>query len=138
METPNFINVDLELSSENDLSLIASELKDRIFILDEGFSGSEFSLRFECSLNETQPEPVLKEFIKLIRTLSNEAMALLGSTTQKIVDIGFDSGNQYQFTTRISNTVLSELSSLGFEIVITIYPQSCRETTKWQNEFKKY
>ncbi len=122
METPNFINVDLELSSENDLSLIANELKGRIFILDEGFSGSEFSLRFECSLNETQPEPVLKEFIKLIRTLSNEAMALLGSTTQKIVDIGFDSGNQYQFATRISNTLLNELSSLGFEIVITIYP----------------
>ncbi len=122
METANFINVDLELSSDNDLSLIASELKGRVFILDEGFTGSEFSLRFECSLNETQPEPVLKEFIKLIRTLSDEAMALLGSTTQKIVDIGFDSGNQYQFTTRISNAVLNELSSLGFEIVITIYP----------------
>jgi hypothetical protein len=124
MEKPNFINVDLELSSDKDLSLIATELKSHIFILEEGFNGSEFILRFECSLNKTKPEPVLKEFIRLIHALSAEATALLGSTTQKIFDVGFDSGHHHQFTASISNAVLHELSSLGFEMVITIYPTS--------------
>jgi len=124
--SPSFINIDLELCAEDDLYLIAQEWGDQVMVLYYGENKADkhgFQLIVECSCTIELPEAVLQAFLDLLKKLSPEAQQLLAQCDKKILDIGYDSGNDGRVITHpISNQILSELSQFGFYIHLTIYP----------------
>lgn len=124
--SPTFINIDLELCAEEDLYLIAQEWGDQVMILYYGENRADkhgFELIVECSCDVELPEAVLQTFLDLLKTLSPEAQQLLARCHKKVLDIGYDSGNDGRVITHpLSNQILTELCQFGFHIHLTIYP----------------
>ena len=127
MTQTSFINVDLELFSKEDLSSIAEELKGKIYPLTNEFIEGTYNLAFECSLNELEPSVVLEEFISLLNSLSAESKALLAECSQKVFDVGYDSGYESFVSHVVSNSLLSKIVDLGFELRLTVYQLESRD-----------
>ena len=117
----SFINVDLELHSEEALLTIVEELKGKIIILTNDYIGSEYNLVFECSVNNNDPVPVIEKFINLLNSLSKKSKILLNKCSRKIFDIGYDSGEEGFISNCIPCSLLSKIVDLGFEMKITVY-----------------
>ncbi|MCG8428003.1 MAG: hypothetical protein MI754_11655 [Chromatiales bacterium] len=122
MNQASFINVDLELSSEKGLSIIAEELKDKIFLLQDEFDGLSYKLAFECSLTEQEPEPVIETLIGLLDSLSTQSKALVKSCSSKIMDIGYDSGEEGVLVNNIPCALLQRITEYEIDLNITVYP----------------
>lgn len=117
----SFINVDLELLSNENLLPIAEELKGKVFLLTNEYIDSEYNLAFECSTNEEEPLPVIEKFITILNSLSPKSKKLLKTCSKRIFDIGYDSGEDGFISNSIPCSLLSEIVDLGFELKITVY-----------------
>jgi hypothetical protein len=122
MSKPEFVNIDMELSSSEDLSPIANELDGKIYVLQNKFEGEDYKLSFECSLNEDQPSNVLAQYVKLINGLSENSKDLLKKCNSRILDLGYESGMGSVLSNSIPSAVISDLVTLKFDFVVTIYP----------------
>ena len=112
----------MELSSSEDLSPIANELDGKIYVLQNKFEGEDYKLSFECSLNEDQPSNVLAQYVKLINGLSENSKDLLKKCNSRILDLGYESGMGSVLSNSIPSAVISDLVTLKFDFVVTIYP----------------
>lgn len=70
-----------------------------------------------------EPEEDINELLRLFDSLPPELSDTLNNCYEKIIDIGFESGNSDQpLDVRISSEEIQRLSGLGFSINIRIYP----------------
>lgn len=112
----------MELSSKEDLSKIALELKGKIYPLQNDVEKEIYYLAFECSLNEDEPKQVIEEFIELLNSLTGVSKKLLANCHQKVLDIGYESGEEGAITNTLSNALLTRVVEYGFDINVTLYP----------------
>jgi len=122
MSNPEFINIDMELSSSENLSTLADELKGSILILKNEYEGKSYKLNFECKLNERNPTNVLMQYANLLKALSKNSQNLLKKCDSRILDFGYESGKNLVLSNFISAEVLADIASFNFDFVITIYP----------------
>jgi hypothetical protein len=122
MSKPVFINIDMELSSSEDLSPLANELDGKIYVLQNEFVGEDYKLSFECNLNEEEPSKVLIQYVKLISGLSENSKDLLKKCNSRILDFGYESGMESVLSNSIPAAILSDLVALNYDLVVTIYP----------------
>lgn len=118
----SFINVDLELSSLESLAPLADELDGKVFVLQNGVVDSEYQLAFECLMDGSEADAVCNAFIELIGSLSSASKDILSRCNSRVLDIGFDSGEDCIVTNLISGKLLVQIASYGFDIKITVYP----------------
>lgn len=126
MSKPTYINIDLELSSIEDLSFIADELGNKIFVLLNEKVGEEYRLNFECHLkNHEDEEPLylktLTNFLNFIDELSENSKSKLSKCHRKVLDIGYYSGSIGFLYTSVPNSLLSRIVNSGFDLNISIY-----------------
>lgn len=122
MEPTSFINVDLELSSKENLAGIENELGKRVFVLQSGFESGDYILNFECSLNETDAVVVIEELLSLIESLSSESKLKLAACHKRVLDIGYDSGTEGVAYNNIPLAMLNRVIANGFDLGISVYP----------------
>jgi hypothetical protein len=115
-----FLNVDLDVESPDDLTLLIEALEPHAVALDRPPGKASFELSAHPS--PTTAEPLIVEFVRLVKGLSPEALALWKGASRRVFDIGIEGvpGAQ-QEAHRLSPRTLRAVAAVGAEIALTIY-----------------
>lgn len=123
---PFFINADLEITSTRDLHPLRAGFGERVCEnwmgqLGDGNYFACFEINAQAAI--TSPEPLVVEFCGLIDGLQAEAMDAWTASHRRVMDLGYqtDHGGNC-LTDSLSASVMTHLSRLNVELVITVYP----------------
>jgi hypothetical protein len=126
MNNTRYMNLDLLLNSEQDLTPLITEFGDRVFVLcnepnPEGGWYTALEPSLSDDLNES-PQSHAIRFLESIHNLSPDGKKLWGSCTSRIFDFGFEGGHEpFSLTYDLSTEVLSGISALGARMRISLY-----------------
>lgn len=129
MGTPSvasFINLDLEIDAEFDLSALADHLKSQVFVLFNGSTDTGFRLALEPLIEgalNSDPLVCTEHFLNLLTTLPADLKALWNSSTSRLFDYGFDGGLECPpLRATLPSNLLLQIAQLGANVQVTIYP----------------
>lgn len=150
----HFLNVDLDIKSSSDLSLIASFLGDRVWILynDIIAPGGLYLLSLEPNPKReisNNPERYIRYLVDLIDSLPPNLMKLWNKSASRVFDIGFrggvvpqsESNDECQeikvYKADLSPKIAAKLSRLRATIRITVYPYNPEPKQGYRSRRKK-
>lgn len=121
-----FLNVDLDIESDESLAVLAEALSPEVFMLnrqDDEFRRAIFAVEFEAdSLSSLGPEGCMHSFCDVIERLPGTARAVWRNAKRKSFNIGIDSlVDCYHAAWKVSNETLQRVAALGGSIEITLY-----------------
>ncbi len=131
----HFINIDLELTSSDDLQPLADELGESVFVLhcDKMPNLNEFWASLEIgdydiyqSYDDKNKDiggvdVLLSAFCDLLENLSPQSQSLWKKCKKREFDVGFGCGNtEKSFHTQIRAETLKRVSALGASVLITV------------------
>lgn len=122
-----FLNVDLEIESAENLQPLIDDLGDDVSILYQGENASGFNfVSFEIkSSGERDVDGVVSSFCSFIENLSTGAKSLWDKCHSKKFDAGFQSGDfPRSYKTEIRADTINRIAEIGASIAITVYPKS--------------
>jgi hypothetical protein len=126
---PEFLNVDLELESNESLDCIAQEFGDKVHILHNGpLQSIAYLLAVEVYAGDDHdPESIIEAFCDLIEALPPKAKALWRKCSARRFDIGIESGTGVAkrfgaLCLSLSPETLKRVAALSAEVVMTVYP----------------
>lgn len=121
MSNIQFLNIDLDIESEEDISPIIREWGERISVHRNEFLGDRYFGTFE-TLRSGVSE-IIKEYFDLVEGLSPSARAVWDAAEKRVFDFGYESGTQPgNFHSEISAECVARLAKIGGSVVVTIYP----------------
>jgi len=116
-----FLNIDLDLESDNNIELLVEELGTGCTIMHSGIVEGVHHASFETG--ELKIENIIQEYAKLVDGLSFSAKEMWDSCKKKSFNFGFESGTQPRsFYVGLSEGAVSSIFKLGGRIDFTIYP----------------
>jgi hypothetical protein len=133
MNEAEYLNVDLELDSEADLSPLAEHLGDSVFVLFNGRVHDVYRLALETSCTD-EPElanrdssldadACIREFLTLVAQLPSPLRSLWDGCLSRVFDIGITAGAAPSaFIQTVCETTVHAITSVGGAIRVTIYP----------------
>jgi hypothetical protein len=122
MDDIHYLNVDLEIKSRTDLSILVDGFGENVAVMYNGVWDTFFLASFESFNNDGVNENI-KSFCRLVESLEDEAKKLWDGSHSKIFDIGFQSGMTPQnYNTELEASTLEDIIKIGASIAITIYP----------------
>ena len=125
MSEIQFLNVDLELESKQDISLLVADLKKSAVVLHYDKDEYRQLARIESKEDVTSPDKAINHLCELIESCSRNALKQWLSCSRRTFDIGFESGTSPKcFNQALSADTLLRISAIGAGIEITIYPLS--------------
>ena len=126
---PEFLNVDLELESNESLDGIAQVFGDRVHVLHNGpLQAIPYLLAVEIYAGDDHdPESIIEAFCDLIEALPPKSKAGWRKCTARRFDIGIESGAGVAkrfgaLCLSLSPRTLKRVAALSAEAVITVYP----------------
>jgi hypothetical protein len=134
MESARFLNLDVDLYSTSNLSPLGDYLENIASVLfsneiDEGF---KITVEPMCGGLGESPKVCTDEMIKIFSELPDHLKELFATCHKRVFDYGFESGIKAPvLLEELSASHLATLASMGFSLMITIYPYSAEtsETT---------
>ena len=127
MSAIQFLNIDLDIESDKDISLIVKEFGERLTVMRNDESEGIFRASFETGYAEENA--IIKEYVDLINNLSPEAKALWNRCLIRRFDIGYESGEEpNNYYSELSEKSINLLAKVGGSVVITIYPPDKNES----------
>ena len=129
-----YLNVDLELESDSDLTPFISFLEGKVLFLWKEITSNQSSIGLETNLLFAPgPEENIAEFLNIIETLPPDLRHLWFNSGKKVIDIGYECGSMEDpINSFISSGIVQRLAQLGCSINITIYP--CVEAPEEEGE----
>jgi hypothetical protein len=122
---PAFITLDVDIVSEEDLTLLADYFEEPAFVLGYQSVDNLYYLSLEpCWFREEEntPENCAKFFVEEIAKFPNELKDLWNNAKSKTFNFGFESGNvQPYYKSEISQDTLAKVAMVGASFIITIY-----------------
>lgn len=126
MTQARFLNLDLELRSQEDLSDLAAHFETTASVLFNGKTDSEFRLAIETAaggLEGDTPERCAVEMLSLLEGLPSPLIRLLDQCGGRVFDFGFESGsNLPPFSVDLSSATLKRIVGMDLTVRTTIYP----------------
>jgi len=121
--TIKYLNTDLDLVCDVDLSMLASELEER-GLFAHITSGDDGRFHLMCEdFNDTEPEPNIKRLLDAIDSLSDDSQKLWSRCSKREFNVGYDCGDEpWSFNQGIPNDVLRRMADCGASFRITLYP----------------
>jgi hypothetical protein len=126
MMVPNFCNVDLDIESKSDLTVLETELGRNVTDLGPGpVSPGCFLLRLEMLPQYETPDDTICAFCAVLERLSPKAKRAWRSAHKKEFDVGHDVvEGQLASQFSLRTETLKRLSALGATLGITFYHSS--------------
>ncbi|MFI0398746.1 MAG: hypothetical protein ACH34X_06675 [Thiolinea sp.] len=129
-ETARYLNTDLDLIAEQDLTLLVQALETSGFyslharVGDNGkwYATLEINEAADEALHLRQPELTIVLMLDAVEALDASARALWEACMSKTLDIGYQCGDGARVRNELTNATLSRMSALGMGIFITLYP----------------
>lgn len=121
----SYLNTDLDLTSTEDLTILATAFEARglspLYVAD-GDDGL-WSATFETVEEYDEPEPNIASMLEVIESLPESLQALWLGCLHREFDIGYNCDNQpWAFNQGLSNTLLTRIVKVGASLRITLYP----------------
>jgi len=121
MSKIEFLNMDLDIESEENIDSIIEEFGDHVSIMRNEKENNLFYASFETFLNEEND--IIEKYVSLINSLSPLTRKIWDKCIKKEFDFGYESGIvPNNFHSRINTNSVAQLASVGGNISITIYP----------------
>jgi hypothetical protein len=119
-----FLNVDLEIESRGDLSLLVEEFGEDVSVLHYGQIRGLNHLRVESGPgSDGDADDIVARLSCLVINLPPEARAVWDACCTRVFDIGYDAtGPREAFRSEIRNETIQTIAAIGASIVVTIYP----------------
>ena len=115
------MNIDLEIESKEDISLIIEEFGDRVCVMRHDSTEDAHVAVLEtgyCEENE-----IIAEYLSLIDGLSPAARKLWDNCRKREFDVGYDSGDVPKyFKSILSKESVESIARVEGSIAISIYP----------------
>jgi hypothetical protein len=131
---PEFLNVDLELESNESLDLIAQEFGEKVHVLHNGpLNEIPYLLAVEIYAgDDNDPESIIEAFCDLIEDLPAKAKTKWRQCTARRFDIGIESGTGIAkrfgaLCLNLSPAITKRIAALSADAVITVYPPRAPE-----------
>lgn len=120
---PDFLNVDLDIESTSDLTVLKAELGRNVVDLGPGpVKPGCFPLRLEIVPQYDTPDDTICAFCALLEGLSPKAKRAWQSAHKKEFDVGHDvAQGQHASQFSLRTETLKRLSALGATLGITFY-----------------
>ena len=122
MSEIRFLNIDLDIESTRDISLIVQEFSGRLSVMRNEKKEGLYIASFETEyVGENE---IIEEYVSLIESLSPEAREIWNNCIKKEFDFGYDSGDKPDdFHSKISEKSIKSLAKVGGSVTVTIYPR---------------
>lgn len=120
-----YLNTDLEIESEADLSKIVEEFGEDVLVLHHGEIRGYQHASFEIagSTRSTSADDIMNSFCALVEAFSEEAREIWDGCCSRVLDIGYESGTSRQnFHSEIRADTIERVARIGASVLITIYP----------------
>ena len=116
-----FLNIDLDIESDEDLSPLVSEMSATVSVMRNEWIDSSYCASFETGA--AGENGITKEYVSLIEGLTAEGQRLWQGCSKREFDIGYESGETpNDFHSILSAESIFSLAKLGSSVAITIYP----------------
>lgn len=126
MQTPAFLNLDLDLRSHIELAPLADHFREAASLLHYGSRDGEYRLTAETAtggLPGDTPERCSQEMLATIEDLPPQLMHLFEQCHQRTFDYGFDGGSEAPaLSTHIPTDQVARIAALGLSIRVTVHP----------------
>ena len=125
MASIEFLNLDLDLESNVDLTLLLEEFGESVVVMNHD-QGELNKLSLELAGVVGRPDDLILEYAKLVENLTEPARKVWDACSKREVDVGFEcegsvEGSPIGLTERLSLESIVLLSKLKMTITITIY-----------------
>ncbi|AZZ99742.1 hypothetical protein [Pseudoalteromonas sp. R3] len=123
MSEIQFLNVDLELESKQDISALVADLKKNAVVLHYDQDEYRQLARIEASAQVTSPDKAINHLCELIESCSKAALKQWLGCSKRTFDIGFSCGEQPKcYSQALHVDTLLRISAIGAGMEITLYP----------------
>lgn len=126
MNTTSYLNLDVLVESQADLTPLVDELGERVLVLcNEPNPAGGYYLAFELppgAEEELSPQVQATSVVTLLSSLSAGGRRLWDSGVSRFFDFGFESGHHPNCIIHdLDSEILKAISSLGAQVRISIY-----------------
>lgn len=121
MSTIEFITIDLDIASNNDISSLVEELSTHtIFMHYEVYNDGSHNASFES--HKGTIEDIIDDFYTVIKNLRPTSKIMWDKCFKRSFNIGFNSGLEpYSIQSSLSNELLRMIADVEGSLEITIY-----------------
>ncbi len=117
-----FLNVDLDLFADEDLSPLLSALAPRTFSLHAETSATRSEVHLELDGEPASADSGIASFVRLVMELPPDARALWDRARRKELNIGIDAPEtRGPFELALEPGTLAQAASVGARVVVTVY-----------------
>ena len=121
MKAIEFLNIDLDIESKEDISPILKEFGNRVVIHRNEKCNKLFCA--SISTGYTEENEIIQEYFSLVNELSTNARKIWDNCNKREFDFGFESGGSpNNFQSSLSASSIQSLARIDGSVVITIYP----------------
>jgi hypothetical protein len=127
MSRIQFLNIDLDLESDEDISDLVTEIGTKLIVMRDHTVSGVHHASFETTL-PTENE-IIAEYSSVILRLTETSKRLWERCSKRCFDFGYDCGDApNDFRSIISAESVSKIKEMGAEMAITIYPIAHEDT----------
>jgi len=113
------MNVDLDVWSSQDLRPLTEAMEPHVFSFERPPGEASFEVNDPAP---NDPEVVIREFIRIVKSLPPTARTVWDSASKRVFDVGLQSGRQPpSMSYSIGAETLREAADLKTDLVITLY-----------------
>jgi hypothetical protein len=117
-----FLNVDLDISSREDLASLAAALEPQLFLLHVGRNRNRYWARLELRGQPRSPDGAIKGLVRAIQRLPRRHLACWKRASARDFNIGIQAaGRPLSTEVRVAPATVKLVGRLGGRIVITVY-----------------
>lgn len=132
-DTSYYLNTDLDLTSVEDLSALATafEMNGMIALHLACGEDGRWSAIFETGKQHTEPETNIAAMLIVVEALPESLRAIWSACTQREFNIGYDSvSKQGIFQQGLSSHLLGRMVAVKACLRVTLYPPATEQSTQ--------
>jgi hypothetical protein len=115
-----FVNVDLDIEVDGEPSALVRALEPYAYSLERPLGRASFEL--SAPVAPESPDPLIREFVRLIKLLPPDAREVWDRASRRVFDIGIQSLRRpVSETHRVTVETLREAAEVDAEIAFTVY-----------------
>jgi hypothetical protein len=135
-----YLNTDLDLTSADDLTELASAFKAKgvwSLHVTRGDDGLWYAT-FETDAQHSDPDPNIAAMIDAVESLARPLRSVWDGCTRREFNIGYDCGVEpWAFNQGLSAGLLGRMAAAGASLRITMYPDREQSTPRKKRETGK-
>ena len=117
-----FLNVDLDISSREDLASLAAALRPRLFALHVGRTRKRYWARLELRTQPRSPDAAIRRLVRAIQSLPRRQQACWKRATARDFNIGIQAAEEPRNSEfSVAPATVQMVGRVRGRIIITVY-----------------